>query len=403
MPTLDDMPWLRGGDTGFLSGVQTGSSLASSALQNQARRQQMEQAAARFPIEMEAEKLKQQVAGKQLLVTGLTLEKAQRDNADEIAGVSEISDKLKELDTAEKRLQVGMPAFATQTARHRWLEITKEDATSNAAKARDEHYKAKLVYDSNVLKADASAMAAGLPSAVKFVDDKMAVDPVMFNMNMTALKEREAKRNAPTPGFVTVSEHYDSKGNLIRKLGPDPSKREPLVKMVKGPNGEDIPYVGTGPESWSPLAKHPDKPQVWTDEKGREWVNRGVNNWQLQKETPEPMVTVKTGKEPLTVTRKIKESVFEQQEREKDRKELDALLAKQEKGKEWLSLGLNSEEKKRLKELQEKVGDSTPAAPATQPKAGGEEKVVVEKDGKKYRLPKSQVEDAKKQGYKLSQ
>lgn len=42
-------------------------------------------------------------------------------------------------------------------------------------------------------------------------------------------------------------------------------------------------------------------------------------------------------------------------------------------------------------------------APASGPAAGNDDKVVVEKDGKKFRLPKGQLEDAKRQGYKLSQ
>ena len=42
-------------------------------------------------------------------------------------------------------------------------------------------------------------------------------------------------------------------------------------------------------------------------------------------------------------------------------------------------------------------------AAVASPAAAGDDKVVVEKDGKKFKLPKGQLEDAKRQGYKLSQ
>lgn len=55
-----------------------------------------------------------------------------------------------------------------------------------------------------------------------------------------------------------------------------------------------------------------------------------------------------------------------------------------------------------LKQLEAQRGPGPAVGvPAPAPAAGGDGKVIVEKDGKKFRLPKTQLEQAQREGYKL--
>ena len=84
--------------------------------------------------------------------------------------------------------------------------------------------------------------------------------------------------------------------------------------------------------------------------------------------------------------------------------ELEQHLAAIAKQDERYGVGNLYSRQNRVVEIKRKLAElGAPAPAAAAPAAAADDKVIVEKDGKAYRLPRGQLEEAQRQGYRLRQ